>query len=427
MFNSEALEVAIGMVFLFLLMALICTAIKEWIEGIFKWRAMDLERGLRTLLDDEKGHLTAYLYEHPLVSSLFQGKYDPAHLAENRLTRWIPGVSSAMQVQWRRRRNLPSYIPAGHFAKALIDLVGRGPAGVDNETAPHAALTIAQLRERAAALNSPFLRRAVLSAIDHADGDLKQLTANLQNWFDGSMDRASGWYKRRTQTVLFVLGLAAAIVLNVDALYVLGRLTADKAFRQTVVSAAAKAEAPAPGPASSPEDALAIARKARVELDKVGMPVGWLEVSDSRQAWFYGLAPVQRCHVGSVAAVEPVHCTETRYSPLRMALGWLVTAFAVMLGAPFWFDLLNKFMVIRSTVKPREKSREEGSEDRADTASKDAQAPVAPAAAPVALRAAAPEFGEDRTGVLPAPPPQPEAFVPHEWRDGVVNPREIAL
>jgi hypothetical protein len=47
-----------------------------------------------------------------------------------------------------------------------------------------------------------------------------------------------------------------------------------------------------------------------------------------------------------------------------MLLGWLITALAVMLGAPFWFDVLNKFMVIRSTVKPREKSQEEGSEDR---------------------------------------------------------------
>jgi hypothetical protein len=40
--------------------------------------------------------------------------------------------------------------------------------------------------------------------------------------------------------------------------------------------------------------------------------------------------------------------------------GWLLTAFAVCLGAPFWFDVLNKFIVVRSTVKPREKSGTEG-------------------------------------------------------------------
>jgi hypothetical protein len=43
--------------------------------------------------------------------------------------------------------------------------------------------------------------------------------------------------------------------------------------------------------------------------------------------------------------------------------GWLLTALAVSLGAPFWFDTLNKIMVVRSTVKPSEKSRDEASKD----------------------------------------------------------------
>jgi hypothetical protein len=46
-------------------------------------------------------------------------------------------------------------------------------------------------------------------------------------------------------------------------------------------------------------------------------------------------------------------------------VGWFITALAATLGAPFWFDVLNKVMVIRSTVKPKEKSPDEASEDRA--------------------------------------------------------------
>ena len=41
--------------------------------------------------------------------------------------------------------------------------------------------------------------------------------------------------------------------------------------------------------------------------------------------------------------------------------GWFITALAISLGAPFWFDTLNKFMVVRSTVKPQEKSKDEES------------------------------------------------------------------
>jgi hypothetical protein len=48
---------------------------------------------------------------------------------------------------------------------------------------------------------------------------------------------------------------------------------------------------------------------------------------------------------------------------LQLFPGWLITALAISLGAPFWFDLLNKFMVVRSTVKPSEKSQTETSKD----------------------------------------------------------------
>jgi hypothetical protein len=47
-------------------------------------------------------------------------------------------------------------------------------------------------------------------------------------------------------------------------------------------------------------------------------------------------------------------------------LGWALTAFAVSLGAPFWFDMLNKLIVVRSTVKPHEKSKEQESKDNSD-------------------------------------------------------------
>jgi hypothetical protein len=48
---------------------------------------------------------------------------------------------------------------------------------------------------------------------------------------------------------------------------------------------------------------------------------------------------------------------------LETLTGWFITALALSLGAPFWFDTLNKFMVVRSTVKPQEKSKPEASKD----------------------------------------------------------------
>jgi hypothetical protein len=45
----------------------------------------------------------------------------------------------------------------------------------------------------------------------------------------------------------------------------------------------------------------------------------------------------------------------------------LITGFAISQGAPFWFDLLNRFMVVRSTVKPNEKSEEQPSKERSSS------------------------------------------------------------
>lgn len=370
MFNSETLEAAIGMAFLFLSISLICTAANEWLEGIFKWRAMDLERALRTLLNDADGTTTSQLLQHPLLFSLFPGNYDPAQLRSSWFT---PGGARHMRLT--HRRHLPSYIPAAQFATALLDCVARGPAPAGPDAAGSAgsaesaqteaaAPSLEALRQNALALASPHLSRAVLAALDHSGGDLARARQNIERWFNGTMDRASGWYKRRTQLVLFTLGLAIAAGMNVDALYVLQRLSADKALRQVIVKEAGSVAAPDAGASAPAADRI---ENARYALEKVAIPIGWRSASAPTGAgaprpmqWQLPV-PRQLCPATDAA------CSRSPWlGPdwLMVLCGWLMTAFAVMLGAPFWFDTLNKFMVIRSTVKPHEKSPEESSEDR---------------------------------------------------------------
>ena len=55
MFNSDVLEVGVGLVLFFLLASLIASAVREMIEAGLKTRAMELERGIRELLDDPRG------------------------------------------------------------------------------------------------------------------------------------------------------------------------------------------------------------------------------------------------------------------------------------------------------------------------------------------------------------------------------------
>ena len=65
MFGAEILDVAIGVVFVFLLVSVVCSAIREGIEAWLKTRAAYLERGIRELLHDRNGRgLARNFYEH---------------------------------------------------------------------------------------------------------------------------------------------------------------------------------------------------------------------------------------------------------------------------------------------------------------------------------------------------------------------------
>jgi len=325
MFNSETLEVAIGMAFLFLTMSLICTAIQEWIEGVMKWRAMDLERGLRVLLDDEHGAFTQRLYAHPLITSLYQGRYDAAKLWRSPLT---PGLG-AKHMRLHARRQLPSYMPAERFVDALLDLVARG----DAPAAAGRPLSAQTLREQLPRLDSAHLQRVLQWALDRSGNDLDAARQHLSRWFDGTMERASGWYKRRTQAVLFSLGLFAAVALNIDALHVMNRLLADRALREAVVQQASLVKDAQAGLAGVEAGQRLDILQGR--LQSIGLPIGWH--SD-------GSLP-QLATSGGWRQADPL-------AWVMLALGWLVSAFAVMLGAPFWFDLLGRFMTLRASIKP---------------------------------------------------------------------------
>ncbi|NBB14022.1 hypothetical protein GVN21_01480 [Caulobacter sp. SLTY] len=357
MFNSDVLEVGIGLILFFLLASLIASAVREIIETKLKTRALDLERGIRELLDDPKGQgFAKAFFEHANIFSLFAGAYEPAKL----VTR-----GGALEMPLEGRASLPTYIPAGQFATAIIDLVGRGVDATGKiDSAP---ITLTTLRARAAELPSRRLQQAVLSAIDHAGDDLGQVKKNLETWFNGTMDRVSGWYKRRTQYWLMVIGVLAAVLFNLDALTVADRLVNDHALRAAAVGYAEKISGDdKPLPAAD-------LTQLRKDLGSMGYPVGWRydvwRKADGQPVvtlWNYDLQvplPAPQSCLKSAGN----GCEIQRYvgfgEILSMITGWLITAAAISFGAPFWFDVLNKIMVIRSTVKPREKSREEGSAD----------------------------------------------------------------
>ena len=105
MFGSSMLDIAVGVVFIFLLLSVFATAINEVLFSFFNMRGKYLYKGIVTLLNDESGATTGLvqkIYNHGQVYGLYQGPFDP-----------------------KKRRSLPSYIPARNFALAFLDSVAQ--------------------------------------------------------------------------------------------------------------------------------------------------------------------------------------------------------------------------------------------------------------------------------------------------------------
>ena len=143
------------------------------------------------------------------------------------------------------------------------------------------------------------------------------------------MDRASGWYKRTTHYVLIWVGLVMAVVLNADTLALYEHLENDPETLTDLVSAAetlAQNENIDSLVRTDLEfaDAVDQFKAYKNEVDEIKSPLG--------MGW-----------------KNTDLLSATPYDWLTKVLGWVITALAVSLGAPFWFDILKKIVSIRSS------------------------------------------------------------------------------
>lgn len=284
---------AIGLIFVFLLLSLICSAANELIEMVLKKRAKDLEKGIAELIGDPANtkEFLKEIYQHGLVNGLYRGEYKPGS------------------------GKLPSYIPAQNFALAVMEVAQQWTA------VPAAGGAVKLL---------PANIRTAFDAMEKtAAGDAKKFQQGVEGWYNSAMDRVSGWYKRRSQGFILVMGFVIAILVNTDCIQIVQRLSSDASLRQGVV---ALAQATARDPQSGAKPVEVIKDDIKT-LDALGLPIGRSNTEGPLFTWEH-------------------------------LFGWVLTALAVSLGAPFWFDMLNKIMVVRSTVKPDEKSGKEGTKDK---------------------------------------------------------------
>lgn len=320
---TTLIDLAIGTVFVLVLVSMIVSYANEILAKMLRWRAKTLREGVGNLLfDPEFNALGKLVLEHPLVNSLKRNGTGP-------------------------RGEDPSYIPSNIFARALIDTLNTaarvppGQHGVmrDGRTLQRGGTVIAQnsdhltqqatrLPETEAIMKPPAhlavpdllaslpdgpLKTTLTALSDAAGDDIRAFEASLAKWFDDGMDRVSGWYKRGVQQTMFVIALALCVGLNINIVAIADALWSQPQLSEQVAAQAARAYAEL---TTSPDSAQQVTDILNQVQDEVGLPLGWRSRPDAMDLLFF--------------------------SP-----GWILTAILASLGAPFWFNLLRQLLDLR--------------------------------------------------------------------------------
>jgi hypothetical protein len=355
--GSPILDVAIGLSFVFFLLSVIASAVSEAIAGVFNLRGKTLLAGIKGMIGDVE--IAEAVFEHPLVRTNGMKKkpaeeteQDGAEETEQEgdeeakrsffVKLW---AALGKPVAWLRDlERKPSYVSAENFAIAFLET----KKVKEEDAAPPSVPETAKQHKLPVFLEKQLNALGVGKAQEIANKDIKKVEA----WFDDSMERVSGWYKRRSQWVTLVIAIAVAVGLNANTVRIAERLEQEPAIRQAVATAAEKAikkETPAPetaaqkqarekeeGEGKKPPAAVVEIQKggehlseASKELAALNLPIFWSKANALHSMPWW-----------------------------KDALGWLITVIAISLGAPFWFDTLNRLANLRLAGKsPEEKEK----------------------------------------------------------------------
>lgn len=321
------LEIIVALIFIYLTSSLVISELQEQLAAFLEFRAKNLKQALEIFLGK---NTTQSLYNDSLLSSF------------NQYTNPKTGKSAG-----------PSYVEPKVLAESLISLV-------NNQLSANEKLLKEDLlgnnldndktgifKKLASISNSSKIDKLAIdrlieigysTKLKHDNPTLENFIDEIAHTFTQIMERTSGVYKRNAKGVSFAFGFLAAAFLNIDSFYVIEQLSKNPNLRQGINQVATEVfktnESCFKDAKGDPNKVTECTEKLQVsvkDLEKINqpLPVGWDE-----KGWFNG------------------EQLKKQNGLLQAIFGWLMTGVAVAMGAPFWFDILGKFINVRNTGKP---------------------------------------------------------------------------
>lgn len=372
MFDSIVLDVVVSLVFIYLLYSLLATILGEIFSSTVNLRARILWLSInRMLQDDNSGKVSWWkkmdapsyskdpfwffvvkvllwmlylvyglfyfvLIKAPYWLIMFDKRHDNS-LAEKFFE--TPGIKYLSKNKYFGK---PGYISADMFSTTVINLLRK------KRSAPTIMQEIRIGLESQQFTPKCETKKHLSLLIENAAGNVDEFKRSLEDWYNETQDRATGWYKKRMQLVLFIIGLGLAIGFNVDTIKIsktlmnnhdLAHKIADKATDSTTVEKLKNTMVQYHG-----ADSLKQAKKDSV--DKANLDAQYKSAKE----------------INKILGLGKPQDSFTKEDWWLVLIGWIVTALAISLGAPFWFDLLNKLMALRGSGKNTDAEKEKKEE-----------------------------------------------------------------
>jgi hypothetical protein len=327
---DRPIEVAIGLGGTYLFLSIIVLALVEGVSGFLNRRGKNLQDALESMLT--KGVATE-LIAHPLVQSLGKagnnGKVKP-----------------------------PSYLGPTMFSQAMTDVIAKGrDAKTEIDKGYEAFL---------AGISDDNARKQVQRIVGDKVESVEELQRKLELWFNNSMDRLSGAYKRNTQWFSRGFAFALVFVLNVNTIEMTKMLWTNPEIRAAAVKKAqeivdqcdqAAKQQPRPNPPETlpgqPPPTQPTQPPGQPLPDVTGAPSDVVTTAPDTS----GVQQGGRCPdlIKETEKNLPLPISGRFWDSMGSGfgaifgiafwttlLGLFLSVWAVSLGAPFWFDTLRK-------------------------------------------------------------------------------------
>jgi hypothetical protein len=310
MFGSEILEIAIGLIFIYILLSLLASTVNEIIAKFFSLRGRNLMKAINFMFDekDTKFQIQKF-FDDPLIKKL-SAKPILDKLNIKSPTDYLSNSTFSKILTKAIFKSEEMQIPVETLEKNIDDMF------------PHKGDT------------NKILKRLVQDSA----GNIEKFKLNLENWYDDIMGVATEWYKSKVRIILFFIGFFSCVIFNADTIDIVKNLSVNPEVRKALVSQAESL--------SNSYNEIKTVSDSTKNLEELKSQISELNVKLSDASSILGLGWNFDTTLGFWGRIGLIF-----QSFPHKIWGWILTSLAISLGASFWFSFLQKVINIRGSDK----------------------------------------------------------------------------